>query len=195
MASTSNTSTPQYLEESAPSTSTMPVFVIYKPPADTDKLAVLSDNRYHVFLSFRGEDVRKTLVDHLYEALSTVGLNVYKDDDKLEKGEEIWPSLERAIESSAFRIPVFSKGYADSIWCLKEAAAMLKTPGLIIPLFYHMDPTQVRYPENKSSPYRQPFLKHYSHSDRYSKEVIDVWKNSLEKICSRSGWSTDITQG
>ncbi|GLJ40703.1 hypothetical protein SUGI_0840890 [Cryptomeria japonica] len=193
----------------------------YKPPSA--KLAFHSNKRYHVFLSFRGEDVRKSLVDHLFQALSAAGLNVFLDSHKLEKGEIIGLSLERAIESSAIRIPIFSRGYADSAWCLKEAAAMLKSPGLIIPLFYHVNPTHVRYPENECSPYYQSFLKHYSYSGqypreeiewwkrallqicpclnlydrsvRYRREEIDEWKLALRQICSRSGWSLDLTEG
>ncbi|GLJ36322.1 hypothetical protein SUGI_0729130 [Cryptomeria japonica] len=165
----------------------------YRP--STTNLGFHSDKRYHVFLSFRGPDVRKTLVDHLYEALSAAGLNVFLDTEKLEKGEMIGLSLERAIESSAIRIPIFSKGYADSVWCLEEAAAMLRTPGLIIPLFYDVDPTHVRYPEKESSPYCQSFLRHYGHSDRYPIKEINEWKHALKEICSRSGWSRDITQG
>ncbi|GLJ30523.1 hypothetical protein SUGI_0604280, partial [Cryptomeria japonica] len=177
---------------SSSSTST-PAFVRYEPP--TPKLALHSNKRYHVFLSFRGPDVRNTLVDHLFQALSTAGLNVFLDSEKLEKGEIIGESLERAIGSSAIRIPIFSVGYADSAWCLKEAYEMLRTPGLIIPLFYHVDPTHVRYPLNKTSPYRQAFMKHYGHSDRYPVEEIEGWENAIHQICSRSGWSTDITQG
>ncbi|GLJ31089.1 hypothetical protein SUGI_0622250 [Cryptomeria japonica] len=165
----------------------------YKPP--TSKLAFQSDKRYHVFLSFRGEDVRKTLVDHLFQALSAAGLHVFIDTEKLKKGEMIGLSLETTIESSAIRIPVFSKGYADSTWCLKEAAAMLSTLGLIIPLFYHMDPTHVRYPVKDSSPYSPSFLKHYGHPDRHPREEVDEWKDALQQICTRSGWSMDITQG
>ncbi|GLJ36241.1 hypothetical protein SUGI_0727550 [Cryptomeria japonica] len=158
MASTSNTSSLLQRQDFAPSTSTSagssaPAFVRYKPP--TTKLPFQSDKRYHVFLSFRGEDVRKTLVDHLFQALSAAGLNVFLDSDKLGKGEMIWKNLERAIEGSAIRIPIFSKGYVDSAWCLKEAAAMLNSPALIIPLFYHVEPSHVRYPENVSSPYNR----------------------------------------
>ncbi|GLJ36231.1 hypothetical protein SUGI_0727340 [Cryptomeria japonica] len=198
MASTSNTSTLLQLEDFPPSTSTssgssVPPFVQYKPP--TTRLPFHSSKRYHVFLSFRGPDVRKSLVDHLFQALSAAGLNVFLDSDKLEKGEIIELSLERAIESSAIRIPIFSKGYGDSAWCLKEATAMLNSPGLIIPLFYHVEPTHVRYPENGSSPYNRSFLKYYGHSDRYRGEEIDGWKRALRDICKRSGWSMDITGG
>ncbi|GLJ50766.1 hypothetical protein SUGI_1081310 [Cryptomeria japonica] len=193
----------------------------YTPP--TTKIPFRSDKKYHVFLSFRGKDVRNTLVDRLFEALTAAGLHVFLDSDKLEKGEIIGLSLERAIESSAIRIPIFSRGYAESSWCLKEAATMVNTQGLIIPLFYDVNPTQVRHPQGNSSPYDKSFQKHYSHSDRCQREdiewwkyglqqicpclklyghsvrhprkEIDGWKNALKEICSRSGWSMDITGG
>ncbi|GLJ50835.1 hypothetical protein SUGI_1082780 [Cryptomeria japonica] len=193
----------------------------YVPPST--KIPFQSDKEYNVFLSFRGEDVRKNLVDHLFEALTAAGLHVFLDSHKLRKGEIIGLSLERAIESSAIRIPVFSRGYADSSWCLKEAAAMLRTPGLIIPLFYDVLPSDVRYPLKDSSQYKQAFLKHYGRSDRYPREEIEWWKHALQQICpflkfyghsvryprkgiegwkdallqisSRSGWSMDTTGG
>ncbi|GLJ56291.1 hypothetical protein SUGI_1215190 [Cryptomeria japonica] len=130
----------------------------YKP--STTKFAFQSDNRYHMFLSFRGPDVRKTLADHLFQALLATGLSFFLDSHKLEKGETTWKSLEKAIQSSTIQIPIFSQGYADSTWCLKEVVAMLRTRGLIIPLFYHVDLTDVKYPEKESSPYKQSFLKH-----------------------------------
>ncbi|GLJ50698.1 hypothetical protein SUGI_1080110 [Cryptomeria japonica] len=111
-----------------------------------------------MFLSFRGKDVRMSLVDHLFRALSEARLQVFLDSHKLKRGEKIWLGLERAIESSAIRIPIFSQGYADSARCLKEAAEMLKTPGLISPLFYDVDPFEVRYPMKDSSLYKKSIL-------------------------------------
>ncbi|GLJ22675.1 hypothetical protein SUGI_0427200 [Cryptomeria japonica] len=167
----------------------------FKPYVPAATKVSFNDKRYHVFLSFRGKDVRKTLVDHLFQALSAAGLNVFLDSYHLKRGEIIDLSLERAIESSAIRIPIFSKGYASSAWCLQEAALMLGSPGLIIPLFYEMEPTHVRYPDNESSPYKKSFEKHYRHPDRYLREEIDGWKNALQQICCRSGWSLDMTGG
>ncbi|KAM3383528.1 hypothetical protein P3S68_009103 [Capsicum galapagoense] len=64
---------------------------------------------YDVFLSFRGEDVRKTFVDHLYVALQLKGINTFKDDEKLEKGKSISPDLMKAIEESRIALIVLSK--------------------------------------------------------------------------------------
>ena len=163
--------------------------------APTTKIPFHSDKEFHVFLSFRGKDVRMTLVDHLYEALTAAGLNVFLDTHKLKRGEIIGWSLERAVDSSAVRIPIFSEGYANSAWCLKEAARMLTTPGLIIPLFYKVDPTHIRYPEGNSSPYKQAFEKHHARPERFQNGEIEGWKDALLQICSRSGWSMDVTGG
>ncbi|CAH1431541.1 unnamed protein product [Lactuca virosa] len=72
--------------------------------------------KYHVFLSFRGEDTRKTFVGHLYTALEQQGIYTYKDDETLPRGESIGPSLVMAIEESQIAIIIFSKNYADSSW-------------------------------------------------------------------------------
>ena len=45
--------------------------------------------RYDVFLSFRGKETRKTITDHLYTALDNAGFLTFRDDDELERGEDI----------------------------------------------------------------------------------------------------------
>uniref|UniRef100_A0A0D6QWJ8 ADP-ribosyl cyclase/cyclic ADP-ribose hydrolase n=1 Tax=Araucaria cunninghamii TaxID=56994 RepID=A0A0D6QWJ8_ARACU len=164
----------------------------YVPP--TTKIPFQSDKRYHVFLNFRGEDVRRTFVDHLYEALSSAGLRVFLDTYELEKADIIDQSLMAAVESSAICIPVFSKGYASSVWCLREATWMLNSTGLIIPLFYDVEPTHVRFPQSDSSPYAHYFAKHYENG-RFEREEIERWKQSLREISSKSGWSMELTGG
>ncbi|XP_023754205.1 TMV resistance protein N [Lactuca sativa] len=116
---------------------------------------------YHVFLSFRGEDTRKTFVDHLYTALIQQGICTYKDDETLPRGELIGPSLKKAIEESQIAVIVFSKSYAESSWCLKELAYIMKcrdTRGqIVLPIFYDMDPSEVRKQTGK---YGEAFVKH-----------------------------------
>ncbi|RVW88919.1 TMV resistance protein N [Vitis vinifera] len=74
--------------------------------------------RWDVFLSFRGEDARLNFTDHLYSALRTKGINTFRDDEGLERGGEIQPSLLKAIEDSMISVVVFSENYAHSKWCL-----------------------------------------------------------------------------
>ncbi|KAI3516536.1 hypothetical protein L1887_15454 [Cichorium endivia] len=116
---------------------------------------------FHVFLSFRGEDTRKTFVDHLYTALVQKGIYTYKDDETLPRGESIGPSLMTAIEKSQIAVIIFSKNYADSSWCLDELEYIMKckdTRGQnVMPVFYDVDPSEVRKQKRK---YGEAFVKH-----------------------------------
>lgn len=155
-----------------------------------------SDYTYHVFLSFRGPDVRKSLVDHLFQALTAAGIHVFLDNERLEKGENIGFSLEKAIEKSAILIPIFSSGYAESAWCLEEVRQMWKyrSTRLIIPLFYGVDPSEVRYPEKNNGTYTEAFKKHYS-KGRFGSHIIDEWKDALHYVSNLSGWSLHMAAG
>ena len=61
---------------------------------------------YHVFLSFRG-DTRYNFTSHLHHALCEKGIVTFLDDEKFEKGEQLSPTLNNAIEGSKISIIVF----------------------------------------------------------------------------------------
>ena len=69
-------------------------------------------------------------------------------DDKLEKGDEIWPSLVGAIQGSLISLTIFSENYSSSRWCLEELVKIIEcreTYGqTVIPVLYHVNPTDVR---------------------------------------------------
>ncbi|XP_042753729.1 TMV resistance protein N isoform X2 [Lactuca sativa] len=141
--------------------------------------------KYHVFLSFRGEDTRKTFVDHLYTALLQQGIFTYKDDETLPRGESIGPSLVTAIEESQIAIIIFSKNYADSSWCLDELERIMKckdTRGqIVMPIFYDVDPSEVRKQKRK---YGEAFVKH----ELENKTKVESWKKALVDASNISGW-------
>ncbi|KAH9328612.1 hypothetical protein KI387_000720, partial [Taxus chinensis] len=109
----------------------------------------MQKKKYHVFLSFRGEDTRQNLVDHLFELLSPAGVCVFLDNERLRKGEDIGLSLKQAIQGTYIHIPIFSPNYAKSAWCLKEVMEMSRSKGLITPLFYGVEPADVKYPDQR----------------------------------------------
>ncbi|KAG8479614.1 hypothetical protein CXB51_029416 [Gossypium anomalum] len=86
----------------------------------------ISRKKYDVFLSFRGEDTRKNFADHLYDALKRSGIITFRDDPKLEVGEEIAPELFKAIQQSWCSVIIFSETYAFSGWCLEELAEIVQ---------------------------------------------------------------------
>ncbi|KAG4390487.1 hypothetical protein GLYMA_06G310000v4 [Glycine max] len=144
---------------------------------------------YDVFLSFRGEDTRRTFTGSLYHGLHQRGINVFIDDEKLRRGEEISPALIGAIEESRIAIIVFSQNYASSTWCLDELAKILecyKTRGqLVWPVFFHVDPSAVRHQRGS---FATAMAKH---EDRFKGDVqkLQKWKMALFEAANLSGWT------
>ncbi|KAJ7970184.1 Disease resistance protein [Quillaja saponaria] len=104
---------------------------------------------YDVFLSFRGEDTRYNFTGNLYNALRQRGIHTFIDDEKLKRGEEISPTLLKAIEESRVSIVIFSENYANSSWCLDELVTIIecmKSKGQwVLPVFYKVDPSDIRH--------------------------------------------------
>ncbi|KAL3727514.1 hypothetical protein ACJRO7_032276 [Eucalyptus globulus] len=92
---------------------------------------------YEVFLIFRREDTRTGFTSFLYTSMIDAGIRVYKDDKELCEGEEFGPELLQAINQSEISIPIFSKGYASSVWCLKELVQMVEEEGEIAKTVTH----------------------------------------------------------
>ncbi|KAG6675464.1 hypothetical protein I3842_15G103600 [Carya illinoinensis] len=140
---------------------------------------------HDVFLSFRGEDVRQKFISHLYHALHKRGINTYIDD-KLERGEEISQALFQAIEGSMISIIVLSKNYVESRWCLNELLKILEcmeiVKQIVLPVFYDVDPSNVRYQKGS---FGEAFAKL---KDRFegNEEVLN-WEAALEKLANLSG--------
>ncbi|XP_057842933.2 disease resistance protein RUN1 isoform X3 [Cryptomeria japonica] len=147
---------------------------------------------YHdVFLSFRGEDTRGFAVQ-LHSALVKVGIATFLDSKSLEKGEYISPSLKRGISSSRIGIPIFSKRFADSKWCLKEVGFMEECRKRIIPLFHNVSPSDVHNPDGGI--YAKDFEEHES-LKTFSPEEITKLKSALQRIGREPGWSLDQISG
>ncbi|GLJ27775.1 hypothetical protein SUGI_0545120 [Cryptomeria japonica] len=105
---------------------------------------------YHVFINHRGPDVKKTLASHIYYALETHGLRVFFDKQELQVGDFLTPAIQSAILSASVQIAIFSKTYAQSPWCLDELVWMLDshpTSIKIIPIFYDIEPSELRHVE------------------------------------------------
>ncbi|KAB2006492.1 hypothetical protein ES319_D11G349500v1 [Gossypium barbadense] len=148
----------------------------------------ISRKKYDVFLSFRGEDTRNNFTDHLYDALSRSGIVTFRDDPKLEAGEEITPELFKAIQQSWCSVIVFSQTYAFSSWCLEELAEIVKQHNndghKVFPIFYHVGPSDLRKQKEKVE---EAFARH---KERYKEdsEKIQRWRNALIQVAGIKGW-------
>ncbi|GJX38344.1 Toll/interleukin-1 receptor domain-containing protein [Tanacetum coccineum] len=140
---------------------------------------------YDVFLSFRGEDTRKTFVDHLYTALEQRHIRTYKDDITLPRGESVGPALLKAIQESRHAVIIFSKNYANSSWCLDELVHIMKCRAenrqIVMPVFYDVDPSDVRKQ-------RGDFGKAFSKQMAENTTKADLWRKQLVAASNISGW-------
>ncbi|KAH0660646.1 hypothetical protein KY285_029254 [Solanum tuberosum] len=119
--------------------------------------------KYDAFLSFRGDDTRNNFVAHLFKRLQDIGINVFKDDVKLERGKIISTELLKAIEESRTAIIIFSEDYASSTWCLEELTMIVecvdKKEQKAYPVFYNVEPSDIRM-KTKSSSFAKALEKH-----------------------------------
>ncbi|GJT57271.1 Toll/interleukin-1 receptor domain-containing protein [Tanacetum coccineum] len=156
--------------------------------ASTSASFVQKSFKYDVFLSFRGEDTRHNFVSHLYKALVQNGIQTYKDDEKIEKGETIDTQLIDSIEDSRFYVIVFSKNYASSSWCLDELVKIMEcrkaSEQTAYPVFYDVEPTEIR---KQSGAVEKAFKKHEN------KEAAGKWMKALNEAGNLAGWELKKT--
>ncbi|KAL5563697.1 hypothetical protein UlMin_033444 [Ulmus minor] len=147
--------------------------------------------KYDVFISFRGEDTRKTFTSHLHAALCREKIETYIDEEDLARGDEISPALKRAIEESMISVVVFSENYANSSWCLDELVYILKCKReygrQVIPIFYNVDPSEVR---NQRGSYAHAFAKR----KKCFEHKLDSWRAALREAANLAGWDSQDTR-
>ncbi|XP_024961907.1 disease resistance protein RRS1-like [Cynara cardunculus var. scolymus] len=153
--------------------------------ASTSSSAIItSPSNYDVFLSFRGLDTRDSFTDHLYEALDRAGFHTFRDNDEINRGEELKPEIERAIRASKASIVVLSKNYATSTWCLDELWLILEQRRecnhFVLPVFYHVDPSDVRKQTNTFKIQVKP-------STNWTNDNVNRWKAALMKVADLTG--------
>ncbi|CAN6696999.1 unnamed protein product [Malus baccata var. baccata] len=139
--------------------------------------------KYDVFLSFRG-DTRRNFTDHLACTLKTHGFKVFLDENELTRGEPITPELKQAIKDSRLAAIIFSRGYAESRWCLDELVEILncRTMGqMVLPIFYRVDPSDVRH---QTGAFKAAFE---SHQEQFPDERVQTWRKTLKATADLAG--------
>ncbi|KAL2342210.1 hypothetical protein Fmac_010150 [Flemingia macrophylla] len=149
--------------------------------------SILSSSKtyeYDVFLSFRGEDTRKSFTSHLDKTLNKEKIKTFIDD-QVKKGDKISPALIKAIENSCISIVIFSKNYASSKWCLNELSKIMECKRaqdqIVMPVFYDIDPSHVR---KQIEGYKDAFEKHKEDPK------CDQWRNDLTEAANIAGWDS-----
>ncbi|CAK7322475.1 unnamed protein product [Dovyalis caffra] len=150
--------------------------------------------KYDVFLSFRGEDTRFGFTSYLYDALKRKQILTFIDNE-LVRGEEISPSLLKAIEESKLSVIIFSENYASSKWCLEELEKILewrKNNGqIVVPVFYLVDPSHVR---NQNGSFGDAFAR-LIEEKALAMDKVQSFRNALNDAANLSGWGLEKFEG
>jgi len=175
------------------------------PHASSASSSVAADptsSSYDVFINHRGPDTKKTFASHLYHRLLSHGFRPFLDQEELEEGSHFPSQIEHAIRSASVHVAVFSPKYAESEWCLRELLLMLESRAPIIPVFYHVQPADLRWTgEDKTGVYAKALHRlqmkttHCSQTNqpkpRYDPDTIQKWRDALSSVADKSGFDLD----
>ncbi|KAL7618631.1 hypothetical protein Lser_V15G03679 [Lactuca serriola] len=153
-------------------------------------------HRYDVFLSFRGFDTRNSFTTYLHKALIDANITTFLDNEEIEIGEDLKPELESAIKASRAFVIVLSKNYATSTWSLDELVLILEqrmtSNHIVIPIFYHVDPTHVRKQEGSfgdAMAKHRTMMEAETNENKRSKwaQKMDRWNNAIREVADLKG--------
>ncbi|KAH9288602.1 hypothetical protein KI387_032719, partial [Taxus chinensis] len=153
-----------------------------EPPGKRRKVDE-SRRLYDVFINHRGPDVKDTLATQLYISLQELGIRAFLDSKEKELGDSFSSTIETAIRSAAVHIAIFSKNYAESPWCLVELVLMLQSKAKIVPVFYDVQPGELRHIEK--GVYADAFT-NYEKKSRYLQKLKE-WKEALQSVSFLTG--------
>ena len=139
---------------------------------------------FDVFLNHRGPDVKATFVAHLEDALRCAGFHPFLDARSLMKGDPALKSIDQALDMAKVHVAVVSRGYAESKYCLNELVAMVKSGKPVVPVFYDVEPVDLRWVEN--GPFAEAFEKH-NLKGRTQKRMQE-WREALGALAGLTGF-------
>ncbi|XP_023745414.1 probable receptor-like protein kinase At5g59700 isoform X1 [Lactuca sativa] len=141
--------------------------------------------KYDVFLSFCSRDTGRSFTDHLCNAIKHANITTFFDDDLIERGVYLKPGWESAIKASRASVVVLSKNYGHSQWCLNGLALILEQHSIVIPIFYHVEPS---FFEDAMAGYRL-VMEAMTNEDKRSRlaEKIDRWNKACTQVATLKG--------
>ena len=101
------------------------------------------------------------VLQEIFIILCEKGINAFMDDQGVRKGEEITPTLMKAIQESKIAIVIFSENYASLTFCLQELVKIMEcfkhNGRLVWPIFYKVDQVDMGHPKGS---YVEALVKH-----------------------------------
>lgn len=109
---------------------------------------------------------------------------VFRDDLNLERGKSIAPELLEAFEGERISVIIFKKIALLLDEVVKIVQCMKSLGQIVLPVFYDVDPSEVR---KQTAKYQEAFIKHeiaFNHDvDRVRK-----WRAALAEVANLFRW-------
>lgn len=158
---------------------------------------------YDVFVNYHGLKVKKTVASHLQRCLSRNGLRVFPDQQELQCCDNFNSQIdmERVFPKAAVHIAIFSTNYAESSRCLNELVLMVQSGSTVIPVFYDVKVSDLRWTKEGNGVYAQALrtLQDQKIFDSetleekalYYPNTIGQWRKALFDVAGKSGFELD----
>jgi hypothetical protein len=148
-----------------------------------------------VFVSYRGPDVRKTFVSHLYRRLVSCGLKVLLGPVKNQEGFDL------ASQTASAHVPIFTPGYAGLSRCLDELLMMLESKATIIPVLYNVKRSKLWWTHaralrrlgKKTTTTIDPLT--HKKTRRHDPATMEKWRKALSDVSDISGFDLEAFNG
>ncbi|KAH9293901.1 hypothetical protein KI387_040895, partial [Taxus chinensis] len=135
---------------------------------------------YDVFLNHRGPDAKRAVANLIFNDLKDKGFNVFLDEKSIQLGERIPETIEGAISKSSVHIAILTPNYAESPWCLNELCLMVNTGAPIIPVFYGIQPSDLRM-KDEGGVYARALRMHQD-VGKIDHETLEEWEKALQEV-------------
>jgi len=114
----------------------------------------------------------------------------------MKAGDDLTGQIKGAIATASVHIAIFSPKYADSKWCLEELVLMLESGTTIIPVYYHVKPSDLRIWTGKGEVgvYGRA-LRDLEKKKRYEPNTIEIWREALSSVADISGLELEACNG
>jgi len=113
----------------------------------------------------------------------------------MQAGQNSTCQIEGAITTASVHIAIFSRGYAESQWCLDELWLMLKSKATVIPVFFHVKPSDLRIRSSGTDGVYAEALRIHANEGRYNPQTIENWITALLEVSSLSGFELETFNG
>lgn len=107
----------------------------------------------------------------------------------MQVGDDLTSQIQDAIKTASVHVAIFSPQYAESAWCLKELHLMVQSGKPIIPVFYKIEPGELK---RTHGDYAKALQEHgkkttYDSQPLYNSTTIGNWRTALYTVAETSG--------